>query len=74
VKWKFNFDAGWGSFGFANSFYTHNRPDPEGNLGDNWFEGYIKPGLSATASLGKSELYGKLSAVGERTYGAPRPL
>jgi hypothetical protein len=71
VKWTFNFDAGWGTFGFANSLYTNNRPDPSGNLGDQWFEGYIKPALSGSIALGKSELYGKMSAVGERTYATP---
>jgi hypothetical protein len=71
LKWTFNFDAAWGTFGFANSFYTNNRPDPHGNLGDNWFEGYVKPALSVRFPVGKSELYGKVSGVGERTYGAP---
>jgi hypothetical protein len=75
VKWTFNFDAAWGTFGFANSLYTNVRPDPSGNLSDNWFEGFIKPALSATIPLeDNGELYGKLSAVGERTYGAPPSL
>jgi hypothetical protein len=74
VKWTFNFDAAWGTFGFANSLYTDVRPDPSGNLSDNWFEGYIKPALSASITLGRSELYGKVSGVGERTYGAPPTL
>lgn len=71
LKWTFNFDAAWGTFGFANSFYTNNRPDPHGNLGDNWFEGYIKPALSVIVPVGESEFYGKVSGVGERTYGVP---
>jgi hypothetical protein len=74
VNWTFNFDAAWGSFGFANSLYTNNRPDPSGNLSDNWFEGFIKPALSGSIALGKSELYGKVSGVGERTYAAPPTL
>jgi hypothetical protein len=74
VNWTFNFDASWGSFGFANSLYTNPKPDPSGNLSDNWFEGYIKPALSASIALGKSELYGKVSGVGERTYAAPPTL
>jgi hypothetical protein len=73
-KWTFNFDAGWGTFGFANSLYTDVRPDPSENLGNNWFEGYVKPALSVSIALGKSDLYGKISAVGERTYGAPPTL
>jgi len=74
VKWTFNFDAAWGTFGFANSLYTNVRPDPSGNLSDNWFEGFVKPALSGSIALGTSELYGKVSGVGERTYGAPPSL
>jgi len=74
LNWTFNFDAAWGTFGFGNSLYTNVRPDPSGNLSDNWFEGFIKPALSASFALGKSELYGKVSGVGERTYGAPPTL
>ncbi|PYX51432.1 MAG: hypothetical protein DMG79_03080 [Acidobacteria bacterium] len=74
AKWTFNFDAAWGTFGFGNSLYTDVRPDPSGNLSENWFEGFIKPALSASLPLGTSELYGKLSGVGERTYGAPPTL
>lgn len=74
VKWIFNVDAAWGAFGFGDSLYTDVRPDPSGNLGDNWFEGYVKPALSGSFALGRSELYGKLSVVGERTYGAPPTL
>ena len=74
IAWTFTFDAGWGSFGFANSLYTNNRPDPSGNLSDNWFEGYMKPGLAARHPIGTSEVYGKVSFVGERTYGAAPTL
>src|SRR5689334_16174386 len=45
-NWTFNFDAAWGTFGFGNSLYTDVRPDPSENLGNNWFEGFIKPALS----------------------------
>ena len=69
--WTFNFDAGVGTFGFANSLYANVRPDPSGDLSDNWSESFVKPALSATYDLGDSELYGKLSAVGERTFGVP---
>jgi hypothetical protein len=74
VSWAFNLDGGFGAFGFANSLYTNNRPDPSGNLDDNWFEGFVKPALSATYQTGSSELYGKVSVVGERTYGAAPSL
>ena len=77
IKWTFNFDAGWGTFGFANSLY--NNPKDPGvleNLSDQWFEGYVKPALSGHYTLAsESELYGKVSAVGERTYGSvPSPF
>jgi hypothetical protein len=74
VDWEFNFDAGLGTFGFSNSLYTNSRPDPSGDLSDNWMEGFVKPAISGTYGLGKGQLYGKLSAVGERTYAAPPPL
>src|SRR5215217_4464468 len=74
VQWKFNLDAGLGGFGFANSLYTNARPDPSGDLGDNWAESYVKPALSASYGLGQGELYGAVSAVGERTFSAPPPL
>ena len=74
VQWKFNLDAGVGGFGFANSLYTEVRPDPSGNLGDNWAESFVKPALSGIYGLGKGELYGAVSAVGERTFAAPPSL
>ena len=72
--WTFNFDAGLGLFGFANSLYTDPKPDPSGDLSDNWIESFIKPALSVSLPTGKSELYAKVSAVGERTFAAPPPL
>ena len=72
IQWKVNFDAGIGAFGFGNSLYTNARPDPSGNLGDDWMEGYAKPALSAVYPLtGGSAVYGKASVVGERTFAAP---
>ena len=71
VDWTFNLDAGWGTFGFANSLYDNPKePVPE-DLSDQWFEGYIKPAVSGAYRLrSSSELYGKVSVVGERTYGS----
>jgi hypothetical protein len=74
IQWEFNFDAGLGVFGFGNSLYTNSRPDPSGDLSDNWVESFVKPKLSATHPLGEGELYGAISAVGERTFAAPPPL
>lgn len=74
ISWTFNLDAGGGAFGFNNSLYTDVRPDPSGDLSDNWFESYAKPALSATLRSGKGQFFGKISAVGERTYSAPPPL
>jgi hypothetical protein len=76
VEWTFSFNASWGSFGFANSLYTDPKPEqPSGDLGDNWFEGSIKPALSMEYNTDDSgQFYGSLSAVGERTYGAAPTL
>src|SRR5262245_19942901 len=70
ITWQFNFDAGWGSFGFANSLFNNPKePGVDENLSDQWFEGYVKPALSGAYTLGSSsQVYGKISAVGERTY------
>jgi len=72
ITWTFNFDAGWGTFGFANSLYDNPKePGVAENLSDQWFEGFVKPALSGTYTLASgSEVYGKVSAVGERTYGS----
>jgi hypothetical protein len=72
VKWTFNFDAGWGTFGFANSLYDNPKePGVDEKLSDQWFEGYVKPAISGRhAFASTSELYGKVSVVGERTYGS----
>ena len=74
VQWEFNLDAGAGAFGFSNSLYTNVRPDPSGDLSDNWFESFVKPKISGSYGLSKGELYGAVSAVGERTFDAPPPL
>jgi hypothetical protein len=76
LDWTFNFDASWGNFGFMNSLYTNPKPDqPSGNLGDNWFEGSVKPALTATYTTASTwQFSGKLSAVGERNYGAAPSL
>ena len=75
IKWTFNFDAGWGTFGFANSLYNNPKePGVDENLSDQWFEGFVKPALSGDYTLSsESELYGKVSGVGERTYGSVPP-
>jgi len=75
VDWKFNFDAGWGVFGFANSLYQDPKEGVPQNYGDNWMEGFLKPAISGTYTLqSSSEFYGKLSGVGERTYASPPAL
>ncbi len=72
IKWTFNLDAGWGTFGFANSLYNNPKePGVNENLSDQWFEGFVRPALSGHYTLAsESEIYGKVSAVGERTYGS----
>jgi hypothetical protein len=76
LDWTFNLDASWGNFGFANSLYANPKPEePSGNLGDNWFEGAVKPAITGTFTSSKSwQLSGKISAVGERTYGTAPTL
>jgi hypothetical protein len=72
IKWTFNLDAGWGTFGFANSLFV-NPKDPGTNedLSDQWFEGFVKPALTGVYATGNlSEVYGKISVAGERTYGS----
>jgi hypothetical protein len=74
VEWTFNLDAGFGVFGFNNSLYQDVRPDPVGDLSDNWIESFVKPAVSGVVRTGRSEFFGTLSAVGERTDAAPPPL
>jgi hypothetical protein len=76
VDWVFNFDATFGGFGFGDSLYTNPRPgEPSGDLGSNWSEASMKPALSGAYTLGgSSQIYGKLSAVGEGTYGTSPSL
>ena len=74
VQWSFGFDAGLGVFGFSNSLYLDVRPDPSGDLSDNWFESYVKAAFTGTIAAGRSEFFAGLSAVGARTFAAPPPL
>jgi hypothetical protein len=76
ITWTFNMDAGWGTFGFGNSLYTNpHEPGTPENLSDQWFEGYVKPALSGSKlTATKGEFYGKVSAVGERSYGTVPPI
>ncbi len=76
LTWTFNFDATAGWFGFGNSLYTDPKPDqPSGDLTDDWLEGSLKPSLSAEYTTASSaQFFGKLSGVGERTYGASPSL
>jgi len=75
VEWTFHFNAGWGSFGFANSYFNNPKGAEPENLSDQWFEGFVKPSLSGTYKLASSsEFYGKVSVVGERTYGSAPEL
>ena len=76
LQWTFNFDATLGTFGFANSLYSNPKPDqPSGDLSDNWSEASIKPALGAEYTTDSSaQIYGKISAVGTRTFGAAPTL
>ena len=71
VDWTFNLDATWGTFGFANSLFENPKEGVTQDLSDQWFEGSLKPALSGSFTLASSsEFYGRLSGVGERTYGS----
>ena len=76
MDWELSFDATFGAFGFGNSLYRNPRPDqPSGDLGDNWTEGTLTGGLGGVYTRDNSaQFYGKVSAVGEGTFGAPPPL
>jgi hypothetical protein len=50
---------------YADSFAPSAGFDPDAT----WLEGYVKPGLSFTQSLGGVALYGKVSAVASGTLG-----
>ena len=67
VDWRFTIDAGIGVFGFGNSLFTDVRPDPSGDLSDNWVESFVRPCSSVTYALYRSQLYGRFSVAGERT-------
>jgi hypothetical protein len=70
ISWTFNFDAAWGSFGFQNSLYANPKENVPENLSDQWFEGFVKPALSGSYGGRHGEIFGKISVVGERTYGS----
>ena len=56
-------------------YYNNPKDTEKENLSDQWFEGYAKPTVSATHKMrSSSELYGKVSVVGERTYGSAPEL
>ena len=76
LDWSFDFSAGLGTFGFNNSLYTNPRPgQPSGDLSDNWSEASLTAGISGVyATANTSEFYGRVSAVGERTYNAAPDL
>ena len=49
------------------------NPGVQENLGDQWFEGYVKPALSGHHTFASgSDVYGKVSAVGKRRRFGPR--
>jgi hypothetical protein len=74
-EWTFSLDAGAGAFSFDNSLYSNARPDPSGDLSDDWIESYVKAALSADLPSDKGgAFFGKLSAVGSRTFSAPPTL
>ncbi len=71
VDWTFNLKVGLGAFGFNDSLYRNVRPDPSGDLSDNWFEAFAKPAISGEYPVDGSVFFGQASAVGSRTFSAP---
>ena len=72
IKWTFNLDAGWGSFGFANSLFI-NPKEPGSTKTSATSGSRAMPSqhcLRTYTFATSSEIYGKLSVVGERTYGS----
>ena len=76
IDWTFNFDAGWGTFGFANSLYNNPKDTEPGEP-----QRPVVRGLRQAVALRRrytlassSEIYGKVSVVGERTYGSAPEL
>jgi len=68
IQWIFNLDASVSVYTFGHSLYTNPRNDVQpSDLGSRWLESFAKPALSATYAFKTSELFGKLSVVGERT-------
>ena len=54
IDWTFNFDAGWGTFGFAQlAVRQSEEPGVREDLSDQWFEGYVKPALSGNYTLAR---------------------
>jgi hypothetical protein len=76
LDWTFEFGATVGAFGFGNSLYENPRPDePSGDLSDDWMEGSIKAGIGAEYKMSdSSQVYGKITGVGERTWGGAPTL
>jgi hypothetical protein len=76
LDYTFEFGATLGAFGFGNSLYTNPKPDDiSGDLSDDWLEGSIKAGIGAEYTMAdSSQVYGKISGVGERTWSAPPVL
>jgi len=67
IQWTFNLDAAVSVYSFGHSLYANNRDDAAGDMGSRWLESFARPALSATLAFTSSELFGKLSVVGERT-------
>ena len=67
VQWTFNLDASVSFYSFGHSLYTNPRNDASGDMGSRWLESFARPALSAAYPFTSSELFGKLSVVGERT-------
>ena len=72
IDWSYGITAGAGYFNFRDSLYVDRKPDPSGNLGEDWLEFFIKPWLELEKQSGDATWFGKASWAYVRTdNGAP---
>ena len=65
--WGYGFRTGAGYFSFRNSLFVDHKPDPPGDLGDNWFELFVEGWLAYQVKVGNGLLYAHGSVAYART-------
>ncbi len=69
-SWASGFDAVLAGFAYGRPLFENERPDPSGDLGGNWLEGYAEPWLRGEIAVGRSRVRGELSLLATGTGGA----